>query len=164
MQWTPWLFYSKDQQLMTFVLQQTSMTSFSSKQAFCAFKTWKKFILSNWTEKVHNFNKFQSLNLFQLGHDTNSTATTSTATKTGSSNRNYCDASHFIMGRKIISSMANQASFQHIVDHDFRGSNIVMAMNEEILAYGKSCLFYQFFCILILFYFYLISYSFSRNP
>ena len=49
----------------------------------------------------------------------------------------YCDASHFIMGKKIITSMANQASFQHIVDHDFRGSNIVMAMNEEILAYGN---------------------------
>ena len=40
------------------------------------------------------------------------------------------------MGRKIISSLAHQASFQHIVDHDFRGSNIVMAMNEEILSYG----------------------------
>lgn len=49
----------------------------------------------------------------------------------------YCDASHFIMGKKIITSMANQASFQHIVDHDFRGGNIVMAMNEEILAYGN---------------------------
>ena len=49
-----------------------------------------------------------------------------------------CDASHFIMGKKILASLANQAFFQHIVDHDFRGSNIVMAMNEEILAYGKN--------------------------
>jgi len=48
-----------------------------------------------------------------------------------------CDASHFIMGKKILASLANQAFFQRIVDHDFRGSNIVMAMNEEILAYGK---------------------------
>lgn len=45
------------------------------------------------------------------------------------------------MGRKIISSLASQGSFQHIVDHDFRGSNIVMAMNEEILAYGICIVF-----------------------
>ena len=48
----------------------------------------------------------------------------------------FCNASHYIMGRKLLLSLQHQAHFQHIIDHDCRGSNVVMTMNDEILAYG----------------------------
>lgn len=58
----------------------------------------------------------------------------------------FCNASHFIMGRKLLLSLQHQAHFQHIIDHDCRGSNVVMVMNEEILAYGKLLLVWSFCC------------------
>lgn len=42
----------------------------------------------------------------------------------------------YVKGQKVIKDLQSQAGFHHIIDHDCCGSNLVMAMNEEIIAYG----------------------------
>lgn len=43
----------------------------------------------------------------------------------------------FVMGKKLLLSLKKQAGFEHIVDHDCCGSNVVMAMNSNIIAYAR---------------------------
>merc|ERR1712122_442383 len=42
-----------------------------------------------------------------------------------------------VMGRKVLKNFKDQACFSHIIDHDCCGSNLVMAMNDEIIAYAR---------------------------
>ena len=57
-------------------------------------------------------------------------------------NQSFCNAFDskaytYIMGRKLLVNLKNQACFQLIIDHDSRGSNVSMAMDSQIVAYGK---------------------------
>ena len=51
---------------------------------------------------------------------------------------NNC-ADVYISGRNLLATFAKQAEFRQIIDQDCKGSNVVMTMNEEIIAYGKDC-------------------------
>jgi len=46
-------------------------------------------------------------------------------------------ATSFIMGKHLLSSLTHNAGFHVIIDQDCRGSNVVMTMNEEVLAYAR---------------------------
>lgn len=47
------------------------------------------------------------------------------------------NCSTYIKGRSILMNLQKHAGFHGLIDHDCRGSNVVMAMNDEIIAYGK---------------------------